>query len=308
VFCPGCGAPLTLRPEPPIPALDTTLNLDRRGLEERPRSAPPAPQTSSGGPSSRAPTPPAGKVPTPRAPLSPTPPAGPGPRPAAPPPPARPRPVAPPVVERSRSDPRSPPLPRERRLDLGEGPRAAPRPPVPPLEPGPLPPGDLVDSGTVEVVVEPVEIHLRRASDARRALSWLLDGLPFVALFALALHLSLDRLPHASPLDLAGTAELAVTEDAGITGPVFAGVLVLFAVYQALSHALSGATLGKRIVRLRLVGPDGKRPGFARAAIRAVLAVLSLLLLGLGVLLALFTRSGRALHDLLARTWVVEVP
>jgi uncharacterized RDD family membrane protein YckC len=30
--------------------------------------------------------------------------------------------------------------------------------------------------------------------------------------------------------------------------------------------------------------------------------------LGLGFLLALFTRTGRALHDLVARTWVVKAP
>jgi uncharacterized RDD family membrane protein YckC len=36
--------------------------------------------------------------------------------------------------------------------------------------------------------------------------------------------------------------------------------------------------------------------------------VLSVALVGLGVLLALFTRSGRALHDFLAGTWVVVRP
>jgi uncharacterized RDD family membrane protein YckC len=46
----------------------------------------------------------------------------------------------------------------------------------------------------------------------------------------------------------------------------------------------------------------------ARSAARSALAALSVAALGLGVLLAFFTRSGRALHDLLARTWVVEAP
>jgi len=312
VFCPGCGAPLSLRPEPPIPALDTTLNIDRRALDETPRPAPPAHRAPSAGPSPRAPTPPPGKAQSPRAPPPPppAPTAKPEPRRAAPepgPPPTRLEPIAPPVEERSRWDMRPPLMPGGRRLDLGPEPGAAPRP-APSAEPWPPKPGEGADSGTLEVVVGLVEIHLRRATDLRRALSWLLDGTPFVALFALALHLALDRLPHAAPLDLARTIELAGSEAAGITGPVFAGVLVLFVVYQALSHGLSGATLGKRIVGLRLVGPDGNRPGLGRAAFRAVLAAISLLLLGLGVLLALFTRSGRALHDLLARTWVVEAP
>jgi uncharacterized RDD family membrane protein YckC len=187
-------------------------------------------------------------------------------------------------------------MPRERRLDLDPEP-ASPTREAEPSEPG-----------TLEVVVGPVEVHLRRAPNWKRLMAWVLDGLPFAALFAFTLRLVLDRLPHAAPLDLPAALDLAGAEASRITGPVFAGTLVIFAVYHLLSHGLSGATLGKRLVGIRVVGPDGRRPGLGRAAIRAVLGAISLLLLGLGVLLALFTRSGRALHDLLARTWVVEAP
>ncbi len=196
-------------------------------------------------------------------------------------------------------------MPRERRVDLGPEP-TAPRAPAPKVElwreraPS--------ESGTLEVMVGPVEVHVRRAPDWKRFLSWVLDGLPFAALFAFALRLALDRLPHPAPLDLPTTLDLAGAEASGITGPIFVGTLFLFAVYQLLAHGMYGATLGKRLVGIRVVGPDGKRPGLGRATIRAVLGTMSLLLLGLGVLLALFTRSGRALHDLLARTWVVEAP
>jgi uncharacterized RDD family membrane protein YckC len=153
-----------------------------------------------------------------------------------------------------------------------------------------------------------MEIHLRRAPNWKRVTAWTLDGLPFTALFCIALRLALDQLPHAASLDFTSTLQLAGEEAQGITGPLFAGALVLFAVYHTLAHGMSGATLGKRLLGIRVVGPDGKRPAFPRAAIRAVLGLISLLLLGLGVLLALFTRSGRGLHDLLARTWVVEAP
>jgi resuscitation-promoting factor RpfA len=79
-------------------------------------------------------------------------------------------------------------------------------------------------------------------------------------------------------------------------------------VYLALATALMGASVGKWMTGLRVVGPGGRRSSPRRAAARAVLAVLSVGLLGLGVLLALFTRSGRALHDFLAGTWVVLRP
>ena len=76
--------------------------------------------------------------------------------------------------------------------------------------------------------------------------------------------------------------------------------------YQALAHWLLGATLGKRLLRLRVVGPDGQRPGPGRSALRAAAAVMGTTLLGAGPLLALFTQSGRALHDLVAGTAVVD--
>jgi uncharacterized RDD family membrane protein YckC len=138
--------------------------------------------------------------------------------------------------------------------------------------------------------------------------AWFSDGAPFAALFAVVLRTTLDHLPHPVALDLTGYLDLAVQEARGITGPILAGVLILFAVYHALSHGLAGATLGKRVMGIRVVGPDGARPGLGRSAFRAVAALVSLFALGMGVVLAILTRSGRSFHDLLARTWVVEAP
>jgi uncharacterized RDD family membrane protein YckC len=208
-------------------------------------------------------------------------------------------------------------MPRERKPDLAMEPLpstpAAPRS-APALERGPAgrpaptrspePPSD----SSVEVDVGPEEIQLRRASDGRRVAAWLLDGVPFLLAFAATVRLALDSLPGGAPLDFLGYVDLAGREAPGITGPIFAGVLVLFGVYHALAHGLTGATLGKRLTGVRVVRRDGRRPGLGQAALRAVLAGVSLSLVGLGVLLALFTPSGRALHDLLSRTWVVEAP
>ena len=192
-------------------------------------------------------------------------------------------------------------MPRERRLDLGPEPAPERRAVL-------APEAEPETSGSLEVAIAPVEIHFRRAPGWKRSVAWILDGLPFAALFAFALRVALDRLPHAAPLDFAAAIDLAAAEASDITGPILAGTLVLFAVYHVLAHGMSGATLGKRLVGIRVVGPDGKRPGLARATVRAALGVVSVLLVGMGVLLALFTRSGRSLHDLLARTWVVEAP
>jgi len=79
-------------------------------------------------------------------------------------------------------------------------------------------------------------------------------------------------------------------------------------VYATLGGALGGATPGKRLLGLRVVARDGRPPSWGRSLARALLALASAAFLGLGFLLALFTRSGRALHDLLAGTWVVATP
>jgi uncharacterized RDD family membrane protein YckC len=153
-----------------------------------------------------------------------------------------------------------------------------------------------------------MEVHLRRPAGWRRALAWGIDGAPFAALFAVGLRWALASLPQAGAPDLAGLPEQALGEAAGVTAPLAAGVAILLGVYHALAHGLAGATLGKRLTGLRVVGPGGRRPGLGRSAVRALLLLPSLGLLGLGVALALFTRSGRSLHDFLARTWVVRAP
>jgi uncharacterized RDD family membrane protein YckC len=154
----------------------------------------------------------------------------------------------------------------------------------------------------------PMEVHLRRGTAWRRALAWGVDGVPFFALFALGLRAALESLPYPGPRDLTGFVDQALAETWGVVVPLLVGVGILFVVYHALAHGLAGATLGKRLAGLRVVGPGGRRPGLGRGAARALLLVPSVALLGLGVLLALFTRSGRSMHDFLARTWVVRAP
>ncbi len=158
--------------------------------------------------------------------------------------------------------------------------------------------------------VEPFEIRLRRPATWRRAAAWAVDAIPFVS-GGVALARALVReasagLP-ATATGLDGLLDLAARERV-IVISIAAAVALALCVYTTLAHALAGATLGKRLLGLRLVGPDGGPPTMARSATRSALAALSAALLGLGFLLALFTRSGRALHDLLARTWVVEAP
>lgn len=76
-------------------------------------------------------------------------------------------------------------------------------------------------------------------------------------------------------------------------------------VYFVGFNTLRGATPGKRLFGLRVLGADGSRLTFSRAALRHVAEWLSALTLGAGFLLVALTPNKRALHDLLARTQVV---
>jgi uncharacterized RDD family membrane protein YckC len=161
-----------------------------------------------------------------------------------------------------------------------------------------------------DVEVDPLEVHLRRAGSLRRVLAGAIDVLPFLAgglALARAFVRAAGRGLPAPATGLDGLLDLVAREQV-IVLSVAAVVTLALGAYATLAHALAGATLGKRLLGLRVVGRDGVRPSFARSTARSALLVLSVVLLGLGVLLALFTRSGRGLHDLVARTWVVEAP
>ena len=74
-----------------------------------------------------------------------------------------------------------------------------------------------------------------------------------------------------------------------------------------LLPVFTGRTLGKWATGLRVEMRDGRRLSFGRALLRHTAGYLaSLLTLGVGFLLAAFSREGRGLHDIIAGTVVVR--
>ncbi|MGC4000058.1 MAG: RDD family protein [Anaeromyxobacter sp.] len=284
--------------------LEANLSLDRRAGVRGSAAAPPSgPELDLAGERvARAPPPRPGT----QAPLT---------RPAAPVAPntaraapveGRATPAAPTSAPRPPALAAAAPAPRPSPPIVAAPPAPRPPPPAPLLEEPPLEEPASLEDDTIEVAVEPVEVHLHRASDWRRVLAWAIDGPPFVALFLWGTQVVLQRLAPSRDLAAWGYVEAAAAHWGSLVAPILGAVAVLWLVYATLCHALAGATLGKGLLRVRVVGPGGRRPSLGRSAFRSALALMSVALLGLGVLLALFTRSGRGLHDLIARTWVVE--
>jgi uncharacterized RDD family membrane protein YckC len=132
------------------------------------------------------------------------------------------------------------------------------------------------------------------APPASRLLAWAVDG-ALVGILAAAL-----------PALLIGAGGGAGEPGTLLLAEGF--VVVVAWVYATVAHALAGATLGKRLAGLRVVGPDGRWPTPGQSAARSAWAIASIGLLGLGLLPALLAPSRRALHDLLAGTRVVAWP
>ncbi len=95
-----------------------------------------------------------------------------------------------------------------------------------------------------------------------------------------------------------------------VTGFTF---IVLLAVggwlYAALSESSRyRATIGKRIMHLQVVSADGEKLNFGQASVRHVMKFLSLFTLGIGFVMAGFTKRRQALHDLPNDCLVIRVP
>jgi uncharacterized RDD family membrane protein YckC len=83
--------------------------------------------------------------------------------------------------------------------------------------------------------------------------------------------------------------------------------IALWWCYFTVGWGLLGATIGKWIFGLRIVDHRGRSPiGLSRAFLRLAAYSVSSVTLGMGHLLIALRPDRRALHDVLAGTWVVR--
>jgi len=91
--------------------------------------------------------------------------------------------------------------------------------------------------------------------------------------------------------------------------PMVVGALGLFlgisGLYQIYLGGMLGQTVGKRLLRLRMITSRGQVPGPIIATLRFLTMALSLAPAGLGWLWCIFDRERRSLHDHLAGTYVI---
>ena len=100
-----------------------------------------------------------------------------------------------------------------------------------------------------------------------------------------------------------------VDRSSTLQGAVVSFTLLFAVLYPTVLHTLTGQTVGKLLVGVRVVATDGGLLPPGAAFLRAVVAWLALpFLLGLGHVIAGLRKDKRALHDLLAGSRVDRVP
>ncbi|MGM0577057.1 MAG: RDD family protein [Myxococcota bacterium] len=151
-------------------------------------------------------------------------------------------------------------------------------------------------------------VEVRTPGLVRRGLAALFDLVPALTL-AGAATLALPSwgdatLPPSRWNALDRVVDVLNAAPGRALGPaaVALGVLVAWHLVGTLAW---GGSPGKRLLALRIVGPDGRRPGLARALVHALLRAASLLGLGIGHLWWLADPERRTLYDRLAGVRVV---
>jgi uncharacterized RDD family membrane protein YckC len=144
----------------------------------------------------------------------------------------------------------------------------------------------------------------------RRSVASLVDAVvltPLVLAFGgAASAIAGGALPRVSELGFDYLVRLTIGGGtAGLVSLTMGAIVILL--YMIVFWATSGQTLGKRLVRARVIDAYGDSPSLPRALARMVGLLASVALFGLGWLWIGFSREKRGLHDLVAGTWVVRV-
>jgi uncharacterized RDD family membrane protein YckC len=166
------------------------------------------------------------------------------------------------------------------------------------VTPSATPPPQPLPASVVSNAVAPsLPTTIEYATVGKRTLAMVIDalilnGVSFVVGFVVALcgELMVDSFNYA---DLKGFLWLVGA----------AGGWLYYAGMESSSHQ---ATVGKHIVKIRVVDVNGERISFGRATGRFVGRFLSVISLGIGFIMAAFTKRGQTLHDLMAGCVVIR--
>lgn len=150
----------------------------------------------------------------------------------------------------------------------------------------------------------------------RRIGAYLVDALVplLVALLAVLAFTDINERPELA--SCRGVSDLCVEVDDRVYTAGWAPVWLFSAIplaygvlFAVIGQGLTGATPGKAVFGLRVVGPTGGRPGIGKALVRWLLLVVDGIGCGVplvGLITAFVSRGHRRVGDMVARTFVVD--
>ena len=98
----------------------------------------------------------------------------------------------------------------------------------------------------------------------------------------------------------------AVPFSSGAWGVLWFGNLFGLLYFVFLEAGARQATIGKQIMRIKVVDENGQRMSLGNSFIRSLSKILSGLILLIGFIIILFDDRRRGLHDMIAKTFVIE--
>lgn len=136
---------------------------------------------------------------------------------------------------------------------------------------------------------------------SKRVIAFGIDEVILATLFAIVL-LVIDE-----PETMAAVQSRSNLEIRNVASKFILHYAIIKFLYQAIFVYLYSATLGKLAVKIYCVRAGGDDMDIATAAIRAAVRLISEMIFYMGFLVALFTNSRQSLHDMAAKTLVVEI-
>ena len=137
-----------------------------------------------------------------------------------------------------------------------------------------------------------------------RAVAYFIDLFILSAILTLLTYLGvLSFFGIAYDISRLGDASSSLTNNRGY---MLFSLLLGIAYYASLQSSKWQATIGKKLLKIKVTTMEGRRIGFIRATVRYIVMFGLSSIFFIGYLLALFTQRRQALHDLIARTVVVK--
>ena len=140
----------------------------------------------------------------------------------------------------------------------------------------------------------------------RRALAFILDML--IVFIPTALFFA--PMTAAQALIFNNAADSSLMQKGLFAATVFSWQIIFLVVswlyFALLESGKKQSTWGKRLLCIKVVDEDGKRIGFAHATGRFFAKLISYFIFYIGFIMAGFTNRKRALHDMIASTYVVK--